>query len=556
MSLSTTTDDSGGDFGENTSAFGIFDGDSSIISLGLDDTDHNLVSESMPMTTLDTASSSEEETRVGRRSAGFSWPCTGNQVLVALAAVFQGLLIVVTLTAINKYGIFAGPAPVDNDIEPVKYYEKADILQPDRNADDYGSASGIPDPDRRTPKPTTTFDDLAVLASVPSGLKRAAGTDPKANGGSRTWPSPTTDSGNGSRALMCLFADTFEGDFPTHLCTHLVFMNAVIDLQAQIIRPNSAEQGRAVLQRFINQRREQEEGGGCHFLVSLWEARVTDTYRDLFTDWSRGTRAATLALGWLQRTGLDGLALLNLALTSDSGPDFFNILKVLRAVMGADVLLVFGFYLPESYQGKEEKRLIRTLHQIANQVNFTVFETHDPRPVSCKVFVPNAYNKRNDDPDAPDHTILQCLQWSAGPAELYQRLPGRLCISLTLAAFRFIVHVGPGHLGARCYNYYPAAPRQHCRDKRPVHYADAAIGNFAEVPAGMQLQSVRLEAFDTVTTLRKKMTLVLDEYPAVCVALYHADLEDYRGVCDPGEPFARITAVRQIIDSKPPAGTN
>lgn len=328
MSLSTTTDDSGGDFGENTSAFGIFDGDSSIISLGLDDTDHNLVSESMPMTTLDTASSSEEETRVGQRSAGFSWPCTGNQVLVALAAVFQGLLIVVTLTAINKYGIFAGPAPVDNDIEPVKYYEKADILQPDRNADDYGSASGIPDPDRRTPKPTTTFDDLAVLASVPSGLKRAAGTDPKANGGSRTWPSLTTDSGNGSRALMCLFADTFEGDFPTHLCTHLVFMNAVIDLQAQIIRPNSAEQGRAVLQRFINQRREQEEGGGCHFLVSLWEARVTDTYRDLFTDWSRGTRAATLALGWLQRTGLDGLALLNLALTSDSGPDFFNILKV------------------------------------------------------------------------------------------------------------------------------------------------------------------------------------------------------------------------------------
>ncbi|KAH7955439.1 hypothetical protein HPB52_000883 [Rhipicephalus sanguineus] len=320
---------------------------------------------------------------------------------------------------------------------------------------------------------------------------------------------------------MCMFADTFEGDFPTHLCTHLVFMNAVIDLQAQIIRPNSAEQGRAVLQRFINQRREQEEGGS-HFLVSLWEARVTDTYRDLFTDWSRGTRAATLALGWLQRTGLDGLALLNLALTSETAPDFLNIFKVLRAVMGPDLLMVFGFYLSESYQGKEEKRLIRMLHQIANQVNLTVFETHDPRPVSCKVFVPNAYNKRNEDADAPDHTILQCLQWSAGPAELYQRLQGRLCMSLTLAAFRFIVHVGPGHLGARCYNYYPASLRQHCRDKRQVHYADAAIGNFAE------------------------MTLILDEYPALCVALYHADLEDYRGVCDPGEPFARITAVRQV----------
>ncbi|KAL1428404.1 hypothetical protein MTO96_002783 [Rhipicephalus appendiculatus] len=230
-------------------------------------------------------------------------------------------------------------------------------------------------------------------------------------------------------------------------------------------------------------------------------------------------------------------------------------MQVLRAVMGPDVLMAFGFYLSESYQGKEEKRLVRTLHQIANQVNFTVFETHDPRPASCKVFVPNAYNKHNEDPDAPDHTILQCLQWSAGPAELYQRLAGRLCMSLTLAAFRFIVHVGPGHLGARCYNYYPASLRQHCRDKRPVHYSDAAIGNFAEVPAGTQIQSVRLEAFDTVATLRKKMTLILDEYPALCVALYHADLEDYRGVCDPGEPFARITAVRQITDSKPLSGT-
>ncbi|KAH6933037.1 hypothetical protein HPB50_011580 [Hyalomma asiaticum] len=229
-----------GDFGENTSAFGIFDGDSSIISLGLDDTDQNLVSESVPMTTLDVTSSSEEMSRVDRRHApAFSWPCTSNQVLVALAAVFQGLLIVVTLTAINKYGIFT-------DIEPVKYYEKSDILQPDRNgADDYGGVPSIGEQDRRSPKPSTTFDDMAALAKVPSGLRRSADTDRKGDKGSSTWPSSLADGGNGSRALMCLFADTFEGDFPTHLCTHLVFMNAVMDLQAQIIRPNSAEQGRA-----------------------------------------------------------------------------------------------------------------------------------------------------------------------------------------------------------------------------------------------------------------------------------------------------------------------
>ncbi|KAH8039905.1 hypothetical protein HPB51_009161 [Rhipicephalus microplus] len=378
-----------------------------------------------------------------------------------------------------------------SDAEPAKYYEKADILQPERNAaEDYGGVPSNPEQHKRSAKSSTASDDMAPFASVPGGLRQPAGMD-RRGGGSASWPPSIADGSNGSRALMCMFADTFEGDFPTHLCTHLVFMNAVIDLQAQIIRPNSAEQGRAVLQRFINQRREQEEGGS-HFLVSLWEARVTDTYRDLFSDWSRGTRAATLALGWLQRTGLDGLALLNLALTSETAPDILNILKVLRAVMGPDVLMAFGFYLSESYQGNEEKKLIRTLHRIANHVNLTVFETHDPRPASCKVFVPNAYKKPTEDPDAPDHSIL------------YQRLAGRLCISLTLAAFRFIVHVGPGHLGARCYNYYPASLRQHCRDKRPVHYSDAAIGNFADVPAGTQLQSVRLEAFDTVATLRKK----------------------------------------------------
>ncbi|KAL1428405.1 hypothetical protein MTO96_002784 [Rhipicephalus appendiculatus] len=308
-SLSMTSDDSVGDFGENTSAFGIFDGESSIISLGIDDTDHNIVSESVPMTTVDVSSCSsisEEVTRVDRRRApAFSWPCTSNQVLVALAAVFQGLLIVVTLTAINKYGIFTGPLSADSEIEPAKYYEKADILQPERNAaEDYGGVPSIHEQHKRSTKSSTAFDDTAPFASVPSGLRRPADTDHKGGGeGSATWPSSFPDGGNGSRALMCMFADTFEGDFPTHLCTHLVFMNAVIDLQAQIIRPNSAEQGRAVLQRFINQRREQEEGGS-HFLVSLWEARVTDTYRDLFTDWSRGTRAATLALGWLQRTGI------------------------------------------------------------------------------------------------------------------------------------------------------------------------------------------------------------------------------------------------------------
>ncbi|XP_077508379.1 uncharacterized protein LOC144119687 [Amblyomma americanum] len=509
-SPSTTSDDSGelGDtsvFGTSafgTSAFGVFDGDSSVISLCLDDTDVNIGSESVPMTTttMGAASSSgdEEGTRVGRRSSSFSWPCTGNQTLVALAAVFQGLLILVTLTAINKYGIFTGPGSIDSDVEPAKYYEKPDILQPERNlAEDY---SGSFEQERRSLKPTTPLDS-AVGLSVATKLGAASDALHAGEDASRNIPSPD----NSSRALLCLFADSYEGDFPAHLCTHLVFMNAVIDLQAQIIRPNSAEQGRAVLQRFINQRRDQEEGGS-HFLVSLWEARVSDTYRDLFLDWSRGTRAATLALGWLQRTGLDGLAMLNLALTSDSAPDLFNIFKVLRAVMGRDIILVFGFYLPESYQGKEEKRVVRTLHQIANQVNLTVFEMHDPRPLSCKVFVPNAYNKRSDDADTPDSTILQSLQWSAGPAELYQRMPGRLCVSFTLAAFRFIVHVAPGHLGARCYNYYPASLRQHCRDRRQVHYAEEAIGNYAEVPAGTQLQSVRLEAFDTVTTLRKKIT--------------------------------------------------
>ncbi|KAL3227757.1 hypothetical protein MRX96_003722 [Rhipicephalus microplus] len=280
------------------------------------------------MTTMDVSSCSsyEEATRVDRRRPpAFSWPCTSNQLLVALAAVFQGLLIVVTLTAINKYGIFTGPLTADSDAEPAKYYEKADILQPERNAaEDYGGVPSNPEQHKRSAKSSTASDDMAPFAS---------------------------DESNGSRALMCMFADTFEGDFPTHLCTHLVFMNAVIDLQAQIIRPNSAEQGRAVLQRFINQRHEQEEGGS-HFLVSLWEARVTDTYRDLFSDWSRGTRAATLALGWLQRTGLDGLALLNLALTSETAPDILNILKVLRAVMGPDVLMAFGFYFSESYQGQ------------------------------------------------------------------------------------------------------------------------------------------------------------------------------------------------------------
>ncbi|KAH9383787.1 hypothetical protein HPB48_025557 [Haemaphysalis longicornis] len=363
----------------------------------------------------------QQQEPVGVQRARLSWPCTSNQTVVAAAAVFQGMLILLTLTAINKYGIFNG-------------------------ADDYYGDPGSLEQDR--PRPMATGSPATTLAPT---KRRTDAAD------------TVRRTGNASKSVR----------LPS-----------------------------AVLQRFINQRREQQEVGGCRFLVSLWEARVTDTYRDLFTDWARGTRAATVALGWLQRTGLDGLALLDLALTSDSGPDFLNIFKVLRAVMGRYVTLVFGFYLAESYEGKEQTRVVKTLHQIAKFVNFTVFEAHDARPVSCKVFMPNAYQKRPDDKDAPDKTISQSLKWSAGPSELYQRLSGSLCVSLTLAAFRFIVHVGPGHLGARCYNYYPASITQ--------------------------------------------LSVILDDYPAVCVALYHADLEDYGGVCDPGEPFARITAVRQV----------
>lgn len=84
----------------------------------------------------------------------------------------------------------------------------------------------------------------------------------------------------------------------------------------------------AVLQRFIGQRRDQELPNRSRFLVSLWEARVADTYQDLFRDWSRATRAASLAFAWLQRTGLDGLALLNLAATAGTVTDFLGIFKV------------------------------------------------------------------------------------------------------------------------------------------------------------------------------------------------------------------------------------
>ncbi|XP_077532758.1 uncharacterized protein LOC144145126 [Haemaphysalis longicornis] len=552
---SSTTDDSTGEPEENTSGFGVFDGDSSIISLGLDDSDQNLASEDAPTKTVRASGSEkrgggeqQQQEPVGVQRARLSWPCTSNQTVVAAAAVFQGMLILLTLTAINKYGIF-------NDIQQVGYYEKPDIQQPETSgADDYYGDPGSLEQDR--PRPMATGSPATTLGTQPfaqSGyrLSNKSVIENKALYGFNTsLAEGNARSSGGGRALLCLFADTFEGDFPAHLCSHLVFMNTVLDLQAQLVRPNSAaDQGRAVLQRFINQRREQQEVGGCRFLVSLWEARVTDTYRDLFTDWARGTRAATVALGWLQRTGLDGLALLDLALTSDSGPDFLNIFKVLRAVMGRYVTLVFGFYLAESYEGKEQTRVVKTLHQIAKFVNFTVFEAHDARPVSCKVFMPNAYQKRPDDKDAPDKTISQSLKWSAGPSELYQRLSGSLCVSLTLAAFRFIVHVGPGHLGARCYNYYPASITQ------VWFLLHGGLSSRCQHSDGCKSVGVKGIGsscrYKYASRWNVNLSVILDDYPAVCVALYHADLEDYGGVCDPGEPFARITAVRQILDSKP-----
>lgn len=86
--------------------------------------------------------------------------------------------------------------------------------------------------------------------------------------------------------------------------------------------------------------------------------------------------------------------------------------------------------------------------------------------------------------------------------EFYWEVDSHKCIALT-ALFWHRTKNRAAHILASSYKSWDSRS-QHCRDKRPVHFADAAIGNFAEVPAGTQLQSVRLEAFDTVTTLRKK----------------------------------------------------
>ncbi|XP_064479688.1 uncharacterized protein LOC135393026 [Ornithodoros turicata] len=455
---------------------------------------------------LDRASHDEDHTS----------PCgLTTKALAGIAALAQAVIILGTVIGVHKYGLLTA------EPEQIPYVDKSDVegASPGRLAEDYGGfPSAILDPGPRTSTPEVTKYNI---------------------------------TGNQSgRSLVCLFADTFEGDFPAHLCSHLVFMDAVLDLDTRIIRPNSAEQGRPVFQRFIGQSRELHPRTGTKFLVSLWDARVQDTYQELFRDWSRATQVAGFAEAWLRRAGLDGLALVNLPFKSSNAYDLLGIFKALRAVLGGEFMLIFGFHRVSSK--KMELSTEKALRDITRITNFTFLETHDARPYNCRVFLPNAYRSLPE--DEAGFSITRELIWSAGSVHLYPLEERRLCVTLSVAAFRFVLHattsLGPG---SRCYSYYAASFRQHCPDQNEngSTYDDAAMSLWWKVSNMGPPRATRLEAFDSADSIRHKLNLLLDEFPQLCVALYHADLEDYRGTCDNhGEPFARISAVRQILDSR------
>ncbi|CAN8007217.1 unnamed protein product, partial [Ixodes pacificus] len=88
---------------------------------------------------------------------------------------------------------------------------------------------------------------------------------------------------------------------------------------------------------------------------------------------------------------------------------------------------------------------------------------------------------------------------------------------------------------------------QNCRLWQKIRFDQESTCNYAQVPGKRGSTYFRLEGFDNVASLELKLESILSRHPSLCVALMDVDYDDFLGVCDDGQPFARLHTVQKIL---------
>ncbi|CAN8002220.1 unnamed protein product, partial [Ixodes hexagonus] len=90
---------------------------------------------------------------------------------------------------------------------------------------------------------------------------------------------------------------------------------------------------------------------------------------------------------------------------------------------------------------------------------------------------------------------------------------------------------------------------QNCRLWRNVRFDHASGSNYAQVPGKPGATYLHIEGFDNLASLSLKLESIMSRHPNMCLALVDVDYDDFLGACDDGKPFARLHAVRKILQT-------
>ncbi|KAH7952134.1 hypothetical protein HPB52_019187 [Rhipicephalus sanguineus] len=403
-------------------------------------------------------------------------------------------------------------------------------------------------------------------------------------------------TGGNPVTLLCFFGATFDGPWPTKLCSHLVYCGAIMGTGEDWLQLDARPGARRAFSTFLALKDTGEDYslrqprlviGVREPPTTLGATDTTDSWPLAFAEQGKAQDLARRAANWLSNRRLDGLAFLEQRLDPGRIDAYVTILKEIRTAFSGKLLLLFSiFWLYDMDNRVKSLFLERRIKELIKLTDFTLLETHVPphKEGECVTFLPNSFS-RTPESNRKTFTMNAVLAWMDRAASQVDQ--GSVCFTLTLAVMRFLLPLEHTGFGETCQDFYPvsymqastlepprrilkrnvglgglccatskhlgyyAVPerfRHHCRLWENVRFDSSSAANYAEVPGKGGMSYHRLEAYDNVASLDIKLESILSQFSRLCVALVHVDFDDYLGVCGHSQgPFARLASAREVL---------
>ncbi|XP_077485174.1 uncharacterized protein LOC144095269 [Amblyomma americanum] len=285
--------------------------------------------------------------------------------------------------------------------------------------------------------------------------------------------SSNKNGGEQPEQLLCFFGATFDGPWPTRLCSHLVYCGASLDASDKWLQLDARPGARRALNSFLALKAggaDEYNGGhpGRPLLVMgvqepptpLGAADTNQSWPLAFAEPGRARDLARRGANWLSNRRLDGLALLEQRLDPARIDAYLTILREFRTAFSGKLLLLFSiFWLYDMENRVKNLFLERRIKDLIRLTDFTLLETHMPphKEGECVTFLPNSFSRSPSSQPQP-FAMNAVLAWMDRAASQVDH--GSVCFTLTLAVMRFLLPLEHSSFGEPCQDFYPVSYMQ------------------------------------------------------------------------------------------------